>query len=78
MTEDMPIHYDYETDTLYLRGFEKGFKIGFESVFEKNIENPLIKFWKKGVELPMISNLMDMPITEVERIIAEYRKEQNV
>jgi predicted transposase YdaD len=30
ITEEMPIHFDYETDTLYLRGTEKGIEKGRE------------------------------------------------
>ena len=70
ITEDMPIHYDFEADTLYVRGEKKG--------RSEERKERIIKFWKKGVELPMISNLMDMPVEDIERIIAEYRKVNNV
>jgi hypothetical protein len=35
ITEEMPIHIDYETDTLYLKGTEKGIEIGTEIGAEK-------------------------------------------
>ena len=30
IAEEMPIHFDYETDTLYLKGTEKGIEKGIE------------------------------------------------
>ena len=35
ITEEMPIHYDYESDTLYRKGTEKGHKEGLEEGIEK-------------------------------------------
>jgi hypothetical protein len=63
IAEEMPIQFDFETDTLYLRGTEKG------------IEKSVLKLWQKGMESTMISNLLDLPIEQVERIIAEYQSE---
>jgi hypothetical protein len=68
ITEDMSIHYDFETDTLYLRGEERG--------IEKERTERVIKFWKKGIDNAMISNLMDMSINQVEQIIAQYQQEK--
>jgi hypothetical protein len=35
ITEEMPIHIDIETDTLYLRGKEQGLEQGLEQVEQK-------------------------------------------
>jgi hypothetical protein len=64
ITEEMPIHYDYEKDTLYLKGTEKG------------LEQSIIKLWEKGFEMPMISNLLDVPLEKVEQIITNFKNEQ--
>ena len=63
----MPIHYDIETDTLYLRGFEKGLK----EARQKSVLN----LRQNGIEPMMIANLLNLPIEEVEQIIAEYQTE---
>jgi hypothetical protein len=68
ITEEMPIHFDYEADTLYLRGIERG--------IEKNTEKNILKLWEKGIELPMISNLLDVPLEKIELVIAKFQKEQ--
>jgi predicted transposase YdaD len=66
ITEDMPIHFDIEKDSLYLKGTQKG--------LEKGLEKSIIKLWQKGIEIPMISNLLDVPIDKVEHILAEFQK----
>jgi hypothetical protein len=38
ISEEMPIHIDYETDTLYLRGTEKGLEKGLEKGREEERE----------------------------------------
>ncbi len=68
----MPIQFDFETDTLYLRGNEKGVEKGVE----KGIAISAVRLWKNGVEPPMIANLLDLPIEDVERIIAESKKDE--
>ena len=64
ITEEMPIHYDIETDSLYLKGTEKG--------LEKRLEKSVIKLWQKDIAPDMIANLLDLTIERVESIIAEY------
>jgi hypothetical protein len=66
IAEDMPIHIDFEKDTLYLRGIEKERRA---SVFN---------LWRNDVEPPMISNLLNLPFEYVERIVAEFKKAQNI
>lgn len=72
----MPIQFDFETDTLYLRGNEKGVEKGVEKGIEKGIAISAVRLWKNGVEPPMIANLLDLPIEDVERIIAESKKDE--
>ena len=64
----MPIHYDIETDSLYLKGTEKG----LEKRLEKRLEKSVIKLWQKDIAPDMIANLLDLTIERVESIIAEY------
>ncbi len=68
ITEEMPIHYDIETDSLYLKGTEKG----LEKRLEKRLEKSVIKLWQKDIAPDMIANLLDLTIERVESIIAEY------
>jgi hypothetical protein len=63
----MPIHIDVESDTLYLRGIEKG--------IEKERTNSVLKLWQKGIETSMISNLLDLTLEQVENILAEWQKQ---
>ncbi len=37
----MPIHYDIETDELYLEGYKKGYEEGFAQVKEQPVINML-------------------------------------
>jgi hypothetical protein len=69
IAEEMPIHIDVETDTLYIRGTEKG--------IEKGVAKSVVKLWQKGIEPTMISNLLDLTLEQVEHIIADWQK-QNV
>ena len=62
IAEEMPIQFDFETDTLYLRGHEEERR--------KNV----LSLLRNGIEPSMIVNLLDLPIEEVERIIAEFHK----
>jgi hypothetical protein len=43
ITEEMPIHYDIETDALYLRGTEKGIEQGFGKGIERGREQEAMK-----------------------------------
>jgi len=43
----MPIHYDIETDELYLEGIEKGKEEGIELGIEKGIEKGVINMLKR-------------------------------
>ncbi len=63
----MPVHYEIETDTLYLRGLEKGIKEGRQK--------SVLSLWRNGIEPPIIANLLNLPIEEIEQIIAQYQNE---
>ena len=76
ISEEMPIQFDYETDTLFLRGNDKGVVTGVEIGIKKGIAISAVRLWKNGVELPMIANLLDLLIEDVERIIAESKKDE--
>jgi hypothetical protein len=69
IVQEMPIHFDIETDTLYLRGNEKGLKKGIEQERRKNV----INLWQKDIEPAMISNLLNLTIEYVERVIADFQ-----
>jgi hypothetical protein len=71
IAEEMPIQFDFETDTLYLRGNDKGREEGIQ----EGIALSVLRLWQNGVEKPMIANLLTLPIEQVERIIAEFQKD---
>ena len=71
ISEEMPIQFDYETDTLYLRGNEKGRKEGREEGRTKNV----LSIWQEGIEPLVIARWLDLPIEQVERIIAKFQGE---
>jgi flagellar biosynthesis/type III secretory pathway protein FliH len=50
IAEEMPIHYEIETDALYLKGTEKGMEKGMEKGIEKGIEKGMEKGIEKGME----------------------------
>ncbi len=66
----MPITFDIEIekDVLYLRGEAKGEAKGKVETLA------IIKHWQKGMEVPMIANVLNLPIKEVESIITEFQK----
>ena len=72
--DEMPITFniEIEKDVLYLRGEAKGEAKGEEKGEEKTIA--IIQHWQKGMELPMIANVLNLPIQEVERIISKLQK----
>ena len=65
--EEMPITFnidiDIEKDVLYLRGEAKG--------EAKAID--VIKHWQKGMKPPMIANVLNLSIVQVEHIIAQFQ-----
>jgi flagellar biosynthesis/type III secretory pathway protein FliH len=75
----MPVNYDYEKDTLYLRGYEKGYKEGFKKGYvigrEEERSLIIIKLWEKGVEIIWISYLLDVSLEKVERICIKSQNE---
>ena len=73
ITEEMPIHFDYETDSLYLKGIEKG----IEKRREEERKERVLSFWKKGIDSSMISNLLDLRIEQVEAFIIEFQNKKN-
>jgi hypothetical protein len=64
----MPIHIDIESDTLYIRGEEKG--------IEKERRQNVLNLWRNNIEPSMISNLLNLPIEQIERIIADFQSKQ--
>ena len=73
ISEEMLLQFDYKTDTLYLRGFERGFEQGFEQGRKEERTKNVLSIWQKGIEPPMIANLLNLLIEEVEQIIAEFQ-----
>jgi hypothetical protein len=76
----MPIHIDVESDTLYLRGIEKGIEKEREEgriTLEKERTNSVLNLWRTGMEPSMISNCLNLPIEQVEHIIADFQSKQN-
>jgi hypothetical protein len=68
IAEEMPIHIDIETDTLYIRGTEKG--------VEKERRQNVLNLWRNSIEPSMISNLLDLTLEQVETILAEWQKRE--
>jgi predicted transposase YdaD len=48
-------------------GREIGIKIGFAKVISA------IKFWQKGMSIPVIAEKLDLPIVEVKKIIDNFK-----
>ena len=73
--EEMPITFniDIEKDVLYLRGEAKGIEKGTVKGIKESID--VFKHWQKGMEPPLIANVLNLPIAEVEQIIAEFLKD---
>ena len=71
--KEMPITFDIEieTDEFYLIGEAKGKVEGEAKGEAKAID--VIKHWQKGMELLMIANVLDLPIKQVEHIIAQFQ-----
>ena len=69
----MPITFDIEieTDEFYLIGEAKGKVEGEAKGEAKAID--VIKHWQKGMEPLMIANVLDLPIKQVEHIIAQFQ-----
>jgi hypothetical protein len=78
IAEEMPIHIDFETDTLYLRGTEKGLEKGVEKGVEKERRQNVINMWLKGITPAMISNLLDLPLEQIERFITDFQNERKL
>ena len=49
--EAMTIHYDIETDGLFLKGIEEGIEKGIEKGIEQGIEQGIEKGIEQGIEL---------------------------
>jgi flagellar biosynthesis/type III secretory pathway protein FliH len=82
----MSIHFNIETDTLYQKGYQQGFKQGFKQGLEQGLEKGIeqerrknvINLWQKDIEPAMISNLLNLPIEYIEKVIAEFQKMNDV
>lgn len=72
----MPITFDIEIekDVLYKRGEAKGEARGEAKGVEKERIKNVISLWQNGIESPMISNLLNIPVEDVERMIAQSKK----
>ncbi len=44
---------------------------GIEEGIEKGMK--VIKLWQQGVELPMIANMLDLPLERIEKVIADFQ-----
>ena len=77
--EEMPLTFniDVENDVLYLRGEAKGIEKGIEKGKGEGIKESIdvIKHWQRGMQPPMIANVLNLSIAEVEQIIAEFLKD---
>ena len=81
--KEMPITFDIdiETDELYLigeaKGIEKGIEKGKDEGKGEGIKESIdvLKHWQRGMKPPMIANVLNLPIKEVEQIIAEFLKD---
>lgn len=79
--EAMTIHYDIETDGLYLEGLEKGIEKGIKKGIEKGIEQEKIDFTLKlwdlqEFSLQKMSNLVGLPEQRIYDIIFRHLTEQ--
>ena len=73
----MSFMIDKYTDVLYVEGKVEGLEEGLEKGKSKGIKESIdvIKHWQKGMKPPMIANVLNLPIKEVEQIIAEFLKD---
>ena len=55
-----------------LRGRLEGELKGQLMGIRKEKRNTIIRSWKKGIAVPIISNITSVPIDEVERVIADF------
>jgi predicted transposase YdaD len=77
IAEEMPIHFDYETDTLYLRGEEKGVTKGIVKGIEQGIEQGREEESKKKehafvTNLILVTDFSDEKIALLAGVSAEY------
>lgn len=57
----MKIHYDIETDGLYLKGIEKGIEMGIQKVIELEKQAFMFKLWSlQELSLEKIAFLVDV------------------
>ncbi len=70
---DMPISYDVEKDSLYLRGVEKGVNIGREQGKEEGreeaIANSVWKLFKAGQSINFIAETLELSALQVKKYI---------
>ena len=71
IAEEMPIHFDYETDTLYIKGNEKGIEKGIENKNYTIVRN-LLRDTDFTVE--RIALLSDVPIAFVQKVKLELTR----
>ena len=70
---EMSFTIDKYTDVLYVEGKVEGLEEGKGKGIKESID--VIKHWQKGMKPPMIANVLNLPIKEVEQIIAEFLKD---
>ena len=73
----MSFMIDKYTDVLYLEGKEEGLEKGKVAGKGEGIKESIdvLRHWQKGMKPPMIANVLNLPIKEVEQIIAEFLKD---
>ena len=66
---EMSFAIDVHTDVLYVEGKVEGKVEGIKESID------VLKHWQKGMKPQMIANVLNLPIKEVEQIIAEFLKD---
>ena len=82
----MPIHYDVETDYLYMLGFRKGLQIGVERGLKIVKEKELLKIdilvirdmLKKELNIRLIADIVDKDISYVSTVQKKLLQEKKI
>jgi hypothetical protein len=56
------------------RGISQGISQSISQGIEKERRETIIRSWKNGIAIPMISNITSASIAEVEKVIADFQK----
>jgi hypothetical protein len=60
-------------DTSYRSGFFEGKQMGFDQGIEKKLITTVLAARKKGLEISLISEIVEMPEQEVKRILKAHQ-----